>query len=441
MAEQPGAMPGPAAAGRPGLPGLGVAAQAGPGAAGGALGWSALAGGGSHRLAENVMHFARVLRHAGLPVGSDRVQLALQALQVAGLESRADFHATLCACLLDRHEHQELFDQAFTLFWRDPDLAGRMRALLLPRVNTRTPPPVKENRRLADAMFPSQREAPSRAPPPEELEIEATLTASASERLQKADFETMTSAEFRAALRQLARLRMAFPPLPTRRRAPAARPGRPDLRASLRAAARSGGAFIPLRYAAPRRVVPPLVILADISGSMSRYSRVLLHFAHLLGQGTVGTPPRVESFVFGTRLTRITSWLRQRDPDVAVARTTAGVKDWSGGTRISECLHEFNRRWARRVLGSRATLLLVSDGLEIGGSDELSFEMDRLHKSCHRLLWLNPLLRYHGFEPRAAGVRAMLPHVDAFLPVHNLESLEQLVRALGAAQRPPPARR
>jgi uncharacterized protein with von Willebrand factor type A (vWA) domain len=234
---------------------------------------------------------------------------------------------------------------------------------------------------------------------------------------------------------------MAFPPLPTRRRAPAARPGRPDLRASLRAAARSGGDFIPLRYAAPRRVVPPLVILADISGSMSRYSRVLLHFAHLLGQGTVGTPPRVESFVFGTRLTRITSWLRQRDPDVAVARTTAGVKDWSGGTRISECLHEFNRRWARRVLGSRATLLLVSDGLEIGGSDELSFEMDRLHKSCHRLLWLNPLLRYHGFEPRAAGVRAMLPHVDAFLPVHNLESLEQLVRALGAAQRPPPARR
>ncbi len=440
MSEQPGAMPGPAAAGRPGLPGLGVGVQAGPGAAGGALGWPALAGGGSHRLAENVMHFARVLRNAGLPVGSDRVQLALQALQVAGLESRADFHATLCACLLDRHEHQELFDQAFTLFWRDPDLAGRMRALLLPRVNTRTPPPVKENRRLADAMFPAQREAPSRAPPPEQIELEASLTASASERLHKADFETMTSAEFRAAQRLLARLRVAFPPVPTRRRAPSARPGRPDLRASLRAAARSGGDTIPLRYAAPRRVVPPLVILADISGSMSRYSRMLLHFAHLLGQGTAGTPPRVESFVFGTRLTRITPWLRQRDPDVAVARTTSGVKDWSGGTRISDCLHDFNQRWARRVLGSRATVLLVSDGLEVGASAALDFEMERLHKSCHRLLWLNPLLRYSRFEPRAAGIRAMLPHVDAFLPVHNLESLEQLVRALGQPGRVPVGR-
>ncbi len=433
MSEAPGPTPRPGAAGRPGLPALDLGAGPGLGAGGGPTGWSALAGGGSHRLAENVMHFARVLRHAGVPVGSDRVQLALQALQVAGLESRADFHAALCACLLDRHEHQELFDQAFTLFWRDPDLAGRMRALLLPRVNTRTPPPVKENRRLADAMFPSQREAPSRAPPPEQIELEASLTASASEKLQKADFETMSSAELRAAQRLLAQLRVAFPPMATRRRAPSSRAARLDLRATLRASARFGGDHVPLRWSAPKRVVPPVVVLADISGSMSRYSRMLLHFAHLLGQGRSGTPPKVESFVFGTRLTRITPWLRQRDPDVAVARTTAGVRDWSGGTRISESLQAFNRGWARRVLSSRATVLLVSDGLEIGATDALSFEMERLHKSCRRLLWLNPLLRFDRFEPRAAGVRAMLPHVDAFLPVHNLDSLKQLVEALGRA--------
>jgi uncharacterized protein with von Willebrand factor type A (vWA) domain len=140
----------------------------------------------------------------------------------------------------------------------------------------------------------------------------------------------------------------------------------------------------------------------------------------------------VETFVFGTRLTRLTPLLRQRDPDVAVAQCTANVKDWSGGTRIAHSLHDFNRLWARRVLGSRATVLLVSDGLEHEAADDLAFEMERLHKSCHRLLWLNPLLRFTRFEPRAAGIRAMLPHVDGFLPVHNLESLEQLLEVLAS---------
>jgi uncharacterized protein with von Willebrand factor type A (vWA) domain len=383
-------------------------------------------------LATNVMHFARVLRHAGLPVGTDRVQLALQALQMAGLHSRAEFHAVLCACLLDRHEHQELFDQAFTLFWREPDLAGRMRAWLLAQVNTQVPPPVKENRRLGEALFLGQRESPAKNPPQEQVELEASLTASASERLQRADFETMTAEEFRTALRLLARLRAVFPPVVTRRRAASPRAGRLDLRATLREAGRHGGEIFALRHTAPRTVVPPLVVLADISGSMSRYSRMLLHFSHLLGARPGRTMPRVETFVFGTRLTRITPWLRQRDPDVAVARVTAGVQDWSGGTRISESLQAFNRQWARRVLGSRATVLLVSDGLEHGPTEALSFEMERLHKSCHRLLWLNPLLRFDRFEPRAAGIRAMLPHVDGFLPVHNLDSLEQLLEVLAS---------
>ena len=228
----------------------------------------------------------------------------------------------------------------------------------------------------------------------------------------------------------MARLRAAFPPQATRRRAPVARPGQPDLRATLRDAGRCGGDFDILRFTAPRRAVPPLVVLADISGSMSRYSRMLLHFAHLLGLRPGRTLPRVETFVFGTRLTRITPWLRQRDPDVAVARVTAGVQDWSGGTRITESLRDFNPRWARRVLGSRATVLLVTDGLEHGPTEALTFEMDRLHKSCHRLLWLNPLLRFARFEPRAAGIRAMLPHVDGFLPAHNLDSLERLLKVL-----------
>jgi uncharacterized protein with von Willebrand factor type A (vWA) domain len=174
------------------------------------------------------------------------------------------------------------------------------------------------------------------------------------------------------------------------------------------------------------------VVLADISGSMSRYSRMLLHFAHALGHADA----RVESFVFGTRLTRTTRLLKGRDPDLAVARVVQAVEDWSGGTRITQSLHLFNRHWARRVLPGNATVLLISDGLEHGDTRELAFEMERLHKSCRRLIWLNPLLRYTGFEPRAGGIRAMLPHCDAFLPAHNLESLEGLAAVLSRPAAP-----
>jgi hypothetical protein len=388
-------------------------------------------------LAENVMHFGRVLRQAGMPVGTDRIQLALTALPLAGLESRRDFHDTLAACLIDRVEHRELFEQAFHLFWRDPDLAGRMMAMLLPRVRAKTevaPPP--ENRRLGEALFPHQPNAPQLPPPPEKIEADAALTWSERELLRKADFETMTADEWRAAQALLRRMALLFEPLATRRAERAAHPGRPDGRATLQALARHGGELWQMRWRRPRRRPAPLVVLADISGSMSRYSRMLLHFTHALGHAEL----RVESFVFGTRLTRTTRSLRQRDPDIAVARVVREVQDWSGGTRITACLHEFNQRWARRVLGSRATVLLISDGLEHGTPDDprceqLKFEMERLHKSCRRLLWLNPLLRFAAFQPRAAGIRAMLPHVDHFLPVHNLASLQDLAVVLAQARR------
>jgi uncharacterized protein len=384
------------------------------------------------RLAENVMHFGRLLRTAGLPVGSDRIQLALTALPVAGLESRRDFHDALAACFVDRVEHLELFDQAFTLFWRDPDIAGRMMALLLPKVQARTDaPPPPENRRLADALFPHQPNAPAPPPPPQEVEVDMTLTFSERELLRKADFEAMTAEEWRQAQALLRDLAPLFERITTRRSRRAAHPGRTDLRATMQAMARHGGELWELRWRQRREMPVPMVVLADISGSMSRYSRMLLHFTHALGHAEA----RIESFVFGTRLTRTTRALRQRDPDIAVARVVREVQDWSGGTRITQCLHEFNRHWARRTLSGRATVLLISDGLEHGTPDDprceqLRFEMERLHKSCRRLVWLNPLLRFAAFQPRAAGIRAMLPHVDAFLPAHNLDSLADLVRVL-----------
>ena len=389
-------------------------------------------------LAENVMHFARLLRTAGLGVGSDRVHTALAALQVAGLASKQDFHAVLSACLIDRIEHRELFDQAFVLFWRDPDLMGRMRALHFPKVTLKdgASPPPPENRRLGDTLFPHQPKRAPDQPENEQIEIHTGLTWNDRELLRQADFDTMTADEWRAAQRLLAQLRGLFEPLPTRRCAPANRPGVADWRGTLALMARHGGELQTLRWRAPRPRPAPLVVLADISGSMSRYSRMLLHFAHGLGLAEGQAQAKVESFVFGTRLTRTTRLLKSRDPDMAVGQVVRAVADWSGGTRITTSLHDFNQRWARRVLSSRATVLLISDGLEHGDTRALGFEMERLHKSCRRLIWLNPLLRFDKFEPRAGGIKAMLPHVDQFLPAHNLQSLADLVRVLGGPSQP-----
>ncbi|MBW8845594.1 MAG: VWA domain-containing protein [Burkholderiales bacterium] len=385
-----------------------------------------------HHLAENLVHFGRVLRTAGLPVSTDRLLLAAQALQAGGLASRADFKATLATCLVDRPEHRPLFEQTFHVFWRDPDLLGRIMALLLPQAQGRaaTPPP-PENRRLGEALFP----APAKPQPPrtEQLDIDARLDLSDRERLQQRDFDTMTAAEWAAARRVLAGLQPRLAQRLTRRHEAAPR-GRIDWRATLRAEARRELAAPPRER--PRRSPAPLVLLADISGSMGRYSRVLLHLAQgLLNPGPgLRERPVVEAFVFGTRLTRITRQLKARDPDAALAAVSAAVPDWAGGTRISASLHAFNRDWARRMPAG-ATVLLVTDGLERGADDDpgcacLAFEAERLRLSCRELIWLNPLLRYTAFQPRAAGVQALLPEVSRHLPVHDLDSVERLLASL-----------
>jgi uncharacterized protein len=390
-------------------------------------------------LAENVMHFARVLRAAGMPVGTDRVQLALDALKAGGLESRRDFHAALSATMVDRAEHRLLFDQAFHIFWKNPDLEGRMRALLLPKVDfAGSLPPPPENRRLAGALFPNPNpQSPQpKDEPPQELQIDAALTWSDQEVLRHTDFETMSADEWREAKRLIAQMALFVEPLPTRRQCHARHPGRADWRATMQAMARQGGDVWDMRWRRPREKPAPLVVLADISGSMSRYSRMLLHFTHAVGRADL----RLASFVFGTRLTYTTRLMRQRDPDQAVGQVSRVVQDWAGGTRISACLHEFNQRWARRVLSGGATVLLITDGLEHGDTRRLAFEMERLAKSCRRLVWLNPLLRFDGFEPRAAGIRAMLPHVDEFLSAHNLDSLHELALVLATPSRERSAR-
>jgi uncharacterized protein with von Willebrand factor type A (vWA) domain len=376
----------------------------------------------SGRLAENVMHFARLLRAAGLRVGPDRVVDAVNALQIAGAEHREDWYWTMSAVLLSKQEQRPIFDQAFQIFWRDPKMAERMMQLLMPKAQGMTKPE-QQSQRLTDALYNRNRDEAAKE---QRVEMEARLTFSSREVLQHMDFDTMSAAELAEAKKMIAQLRLPLPEIRTRRYYPQRRGQRIDLRSSLRESLREGGDIIPLVHAARRELHPPLVVLCDISGSMNPYARMFLHFLHAI----TNDRDRVSVFVFGTRLTNITRQLRHRDVDVAMAKVADAIKDWSGGTRIGASLREFNFKWARRTLGQNACVLLVSDGLDREAGEGLGEEMERLAKSSRYLVWLNPLLRYEKFEARPAGVRAMLPHVDLFLPVHNLKSLVDLARTL-----------
>jgi uncharacterized protein with von Willebrand factor type A (vWA) domain len=380
------------------------------------------------RLAENVMHFSRLLRAAGLRIGSDRVIDCVRALEITGASARAlrrdDWYWTMSAVLLSRQEQRPIFDQAFGIFWRDPKLAEKMMQMLLPQAYGRAAKPEQEqSQRLTDALFDQKKNLVEQQ---ERIELEARLTFSSREVLSRMDFDTMSAAELAEAKKMLASLRLPLPVIKTRRRKISKNGKSINLKESLRESLRKGGDIIPLVRAAPRELHPPLVVLCDISGSMNPYSRMFLHFLHAI----TNDRDRVAVFVFGTRLTNITRQLRHRDVDVAMARVAEAIKDWSGGTRIGASLREFNFKWARRVLGQNACVLLVSDGLDREAGEGLGDEMERLAKSCRSLIWLNPLLRYDKFEARPAGVRAMLPHVDLFLPVHNLKSLVDLAHTL-----------
>jgi uncharacterized protein len=383
------------------------------------------------RLVANLMHFGRALRAAGMPVGPGKVIDAVAAVEAVGISDRRDFYWTLHAVFVNRADQRLLFDQAFHVFWRNPELLKKMLGLVLPQMNLDIPAEeqgAEMLRRLAEALHPNREAQQSDET---EVELDAAMTFSDREQLRGMDFEKMSLEELARAKAAIARLRLPIHDLPTRRFRRDPRGARADMRATLRAALRAGG-LIELKRKSPRRRPPPLVVLCDISGSMSRYSRIFLHFMHSI----TNDRDRVFTFVFGTRLTNITRYLRYRDVDLALDKVAGAVEDWSGGTRIGHCIREFNRLWSRRVLGQGAVVLLITDGLDRDAGTGLAHEMDRLHRSCRQLIWLNPLLRYEGFEPRSLGMKAMLPYVDEFRPVHNLESLEALIEVIsGAAQR------
>jgi uncharacterized protein with von Willebrand factor type A (vWA) domain len=383
--------------------------------------------GADGRLPDNIVYFARILRRAGLKAGPGAAADAVTALEAIGVGSRDECHAALSAVFVTRHEDQAVFDEAFDLYFRPRDVVGKMIAMMSPKAADRREQEKQKPgaTRVGDALAPDRPEPPKAGARPE-LEIDSRFTMSQSEVLKRRDFAQMSASELALARRELARLALPLDQVTTRR-FKAARSGRNvDPRATMRQALRTGGDLILPRFRLRRTAPPPLVVLADISGSMSQYTRIFLQFLHALTEKRT----RVHTFLFGTRLTNVTRQMRRRDPDEALDGCTQAVRDWSGGTRIGATLTEFNRLWARRVLGQGAVVLLITDGLEREGVDELEREMDRLHRSCRRLIWLNPLLRFDGFEAKARGVRAMLPHVDDFRPVHNLQSIADLALAL-----------
>ena len=384
----------------------------------------------SGHLAENITYFCRALRAAGLLLGPKSVIEAIEAAEAVSLGNRHDFYWALHAVLVKRHEHSALFDQAFRMFFRRRDLIEKMMEQFLRTVPANPDkPPEKASRRIAEAFNPN----PPRPeePPRQELELDARMTLADTEILRSRDFEEMSAAEIDEANRAVARLVLPLDLVTTRRLVPDARGPLVDPRRSMRASMRAGGAGIEMRFQKPDERHPPIVALCDISGSMSQYSRVFLHFLHALSK----SGRRVSSFLFATELTNITRFLKgARDPDVALAACGRQVRDWDGGTRISGALHDFNRQWSRRVLGQGPVVLLMTDGLERDGSSELSRELDRLHRSSRRLIWLNPLLRFDGFEAKAAGIRAMLPHVDEFRSFHNINAIADLCAALQAGR-------
>jgi uncharacterized protein with von Willebrand factor type A (vWA) domain len=375
----------------------------------------------SSSMLEALVRFVHVLRRAGIPVGTDQVLAASRALGGLDLGRRDDVRQALAAMFLSRREQFEVFDQAFDLYWRPrgPEGGAPGRGAMAAAA------PIEEDatvlQRVLDAL--AAELSADREPPVMQRETRSlALAPDARERLGERDFASMSAREMEQARALMTRLVLPVPEIVTRRRRPAADGPLVDMRASLRASLRGGGDLLPLRRSRRRRRHAPLVVLCDISGSMQAYTRMFLHFLHAI----TNDRDRVQVFLFGTRLTNVTRPLRHRDVDLALRQVSAAVADWSGGTRIASSLAEFNLRWSRRVLGQSASVLLITDGLDRDAGAGLSVQAERLRKSCRSLMWLNPLLRFEGFEPRAAGVRALLPQVDHFLPAHNVDSLERL---------------
>lgn len=383
----------------------------------------------SGQLLHNLILFGRLLRGLGIEINPGRMIEVVRALEHVEIGLRPDFYFTLRSLLITRQQDIELFEEAFDLFWKKPtdggidmslqDLLNKQQQMMQQETETLVIPP-----QLEETTEEEQEEDEDAPDDEDELQeiIEVTRTYSAREVLARRDFGELTPAEVLQIKRLISRLEWRLGERETRR----LRPGGGallDMRRSIRRSFRYGGEILDWRYRLPKIKPRPLVVLADISGSMERYTRLLVHFLYSLASGM---EQRVEVFTFGTRLTRITRQLKHKEADLAIDDVSSAVQDWSGGTRIGDILKSFNFEWSRRVLRGGAIVLIISDGWDRGDPELLGREMARLHRFCHRLIWLNPLLGSEQYEPLTRGMQAAIPYIDDFLAVHSLASLEEL---------------
>jgi len=377
------------------------------------------------RIARDLLILPRLLRRTGINVSAERSRVYLQAIAEIDLERPDDMRAAGRTALISRQADLASFDLAFDLFWS----LLRGGRLSMPVPSTRRPKAEAGQIEVPVGVVPSSMASA--------VQRTARVTASSTELLRRTDFSAMTAAERAAAARFLERLQWSPGRRPSRRFRPSRNGARLDARATMRKSLATHGEPAVLLRRAPRVKRRPLVILCDVSGSMEAYTRLLLHMSHALARGW----GRVETFTFGTRLTRITLQLRERRPDAALAHVSRAVSDWSGGTRIGDALHEFNLRWSRRVLGRGAIVLLVTDGWERGDPARLEQEASRLQRAAYRLIWLDPLSGTRDYSPDARGARALSGRTDDHLAANTLNSLSRIADLLGRVGRGRPVRR
>jgi len=383
------------------------------------------------QLHDAITVFGRFLRQAGYSVGTGEIMTAIAASSKIDLLNREDFRHALKACLITDHKFIPLFDQLFDLYWRNPDrienVSDILRKLYESRLSQAELQSMKDQiKELYHKRLESLKEREKNAKEDSEDKTLDVFLYSPEEILREKRFDAYTAEELEEAKKFISRWKWEFGERKLRRLHVGRTPYRLNIRSTIRKNIFPTQDFIELQWKERKIKVRPLVVLTDISGSMDHYTRILLHFIFTIHS----VNKHIEAFTFGTRLTRITHYLRQKDVNDALDLTNDSVEDWSGGTKIGETLEAFNRTWARRVLNGGAVVLIISDGWDTGNIELLNKEADRLHRSCHRVIWLNPNLGYVDFQPLTQGIQTILPHVDKFLPIHNLNSLIELGRVL-----------
>ncbi len=382
------------------------------------------------KLTGNLSAFCRALRRAGVPVDASRIVLAHQAMQVVGVDHKVDVGAALESVLISREQDRAVFHEMFDVFFRDPEIANKLLAQMLPRAEGQVEP-AHQRPRVREALAPPRApHQPAGSPPEKEIDFDAAMTASDLQRLKHADFNALTASEYRLIERLVREVRLPMPEVPARRVRSGSRGARVHWARTFSDAARAGGEVMALRRLQRRREPLPLLLLVDVSGSMERYARLLLAFLHGATRQVHGVKVRRDVFAFGTHLTDLTPAFRLTDTDAMLDACSAEIQDYGGGTRLGQSLAVLRKHHARRLIGRRTLVLVVSDGLDTGEPEELAHELQWLKHHSRRILWLNPLLRFDGYAPLARGAAELNRAVDGMLAVHNLARLQDLARAV-----------